>query len=69
MKDSAKKSKHASNVKEETKSSKKRQTNAPDLPDWLEHGLKDIYRETLDEPLPKEFEDLLDQLEQAKKDS
>lgn len=43
------------------------QSASPHLPEWLEHGLRDLYQETLDEPLPKEFEDLLQKLESAKK--
>lgn len=47
---------------------KKKPVASPHLPKWLEQGLQDLYRETLNEPLPKEFEDLLQQLDDAEKD-
>ncbi|HMB76737.1 MAG TPA: NepR family anti-sigma factor [Kiloniellaceae bacterium] len=36
-------------------------------PDWLEKALQDVYGPVLDEPMPDEFLDLLDQLEDRDK--
>lgn len=42
---------------------KGRRNESSDLPDWLGKGLRELYDDVLNDPVPDDFQDLLDKLD------